>query len=93
MLAHPNATNLFDLIYPSPEKILFDNRLIQTYDHLLSDLFALGVVLLECLCLETMDSLYEKGFRRIRYTSIIEKMVLVRSESLRAGKRGSGMAG
>lgn len=44
--------------YPSPEKILHDNGLISSYDLHLSDLFTLGVVLLEALRLEHMDVLY-----------------------------------
>ncbi len=33
--------------YPSPEKILFQNDMIDKYDKTLSDYYSLGVVLLE----------------------------------------------
>jgi len=39
-------SNINGYSYPSPEKILHDNGLIQSYDGCLSDLFTLGVVLL-----------------------------------------------
>lgn len=75
--------NLYGFTYPSPEKILFDNQLIKSYNHGLSDLFTLGIVLLETMSLEHMDSLYEKGFRRIRHLKIIEKINMISNDFLR----------
>ena len=51
--------------YPSPEKILYQNDQILSYDPYRSDLFSLGTVILESLNLEHMDVIYEKGFRRV----------------------------
>ncbi len=59
------------IIYPSPEKILYENKLISSYNLTNSALFTLGVVLREAFNLEHMDSLYEKGFRRIKDIQII----------------------
>jgi serine/threonine protein kinase len=61
-------------IYPSPEKILFRNGYINEPDAFLSDLFSLGVALLEMYFLEHMDTIYEKGYRRIVETRLVENI-------------------
>lgn len=62
--------HLNGFIYPSPEKILYENDMIDGYDPYLSDYYSLGVMALELIHLEQMDIIYEKGFRRIQEDTI-----------------------
>jgi serine/threonine protein kinase len=70
-------------IYPSPEKILFKNGYINEPDQFLSDLFSLGVTLLEMYLLEHMDIIYEKGCKRILETKLVEAINKVTSKELK----------
>lgn len=70
-------------IYPSPEKILFENGYIQNYDIFLSDLFSLGVMILDIFFLEHMDILYERGYRRLIENRVFEMINKFRSKDLR----------
>ena len=70
-------------IYPSPEKILFSNSFISTYDKTLSDIFTLGIVILEIIYFYNMDCLYESNFRRIISSQIIEKISNIKYPDLK----------
>lgn len=59
------------IIYPSPEKILFRNGFIKEPDSFLSDLFSLGIVLLEIYFFQHMDIIYEKGYKRMFESKLI----------------------
>ena len=71
--------NLQGNIYPSPEKILHKNGYIGEPDLFLSDLFSLGVTLLEMYFLEHMDVIYERGYKRISEIKMIEKINKIES--------------
>ena len=62
-------------IYFSPEKIEAVNSInSQNYDWYSSDLYSLGMVMLEVANLEFMDDVYQRGNREINYLSLDAKM-------------------
>ena len=68
---------------PSPEKILLQNDQIFNICPYRSDLFSLGIVVLEALNCEHMDVLYEKGFRKVIESRVQEKLNQIKDKSLK----------
>lgn len=61
--------------YPSPEKLLFLNDLIENYNEWLSEMFTLGVIILEAIFLEPLSELlYDKVHKKIYYHKLKQKI-------------------
>jgi hypothetical protein len=70
-------------IYPSPELIKYQNNEINLYNPHLSDLFTLGLVLLEVFYMANMDCVYEKLFEQVNYEAIWVKLNPIKNQGLR----------
>lgn len=61
--------------YPSPEKILFMNELIEQYNQWLSELFTFGLIILETIFMESLvEQLYDRSQKKIYYHKVKEKI-------------------
>lgn len=70
-------------IYPSPEKLECMNNIRSDYNWYTSDLFSLGMVILEAVNLEFLDDIYKPNYRDINYLSLENKLQAIKNSVIK----------
>jgi len=81
---NPDVLQLTNHVYSSPEQLEAAASVqLQKFDWYASDLFSLGVVLLEAYHLEFMDDLYVKNAKALNHQLLASRIAAIRQPTIR----------